>query len=821
MEKIRRTLSLLALAGSWLALSAGIFHKGKPNLVLITLDTLRADHLPAYGYKKLETPAMDGLVKDGVLFKKALAHAPITAPSHASILSGLYPPAHGIRNNGDFYAPKGLTLAAQILKENGYQTAAFVSSFLLNNRFGFSRGFDVYDDDMSDAGIKTLPFEFKERRGEKTLERARAWLEARFGPKSQKKGPFFLWVHFYDPHQSYDPPEPFKTIFKERPYDGEIAYVDQQVGILLDDLKKKGLYDDSLIVLTGDHGENLGEHGESAHAIFIYNATQRIPLVIKLPGGRKSVREVGNLVRHVDFLPTIVEALGPLRVSKPVSSAFQGKSLLGLMRGEKESAERESFAESYLPKDYYGWAMLESLQNERRKFIEAPKPELYDLEKDPGELQNLAPQDRKTSEELKSRLDVLKGSWGVQAPKDEAFRRLDPEVAEGLKALGYLVSSEPEKADLGKDPKDMIRSQETIQSAHQSVIKKDFQKALDTVLPLLKNNPENLTARTIAAGAYKELGRIDDAIRELQEIRRRDPKSLASFVGLSRIYTKERPNFKEAERELSAAFLLAPQDPGLWVLKGDLHQQKEEFDKSIEAYEKAAAMKEQAGALFVGWGSALNKQGKYAEAREKLLVGIRLEPENVEAHYNLGVVHEREGKNAEAEAEYRLALKQNPKDYLSLGNLGSLYQRLGRLREAIDVLQQALQVKADDMVALYNLGSVYLEQDKPKEAIPLLEKAAKLNPKLAVARNNLALAYTRAKRPEKAFEQYRRISEMSEAEGPLRSMALYRMAQIRAGQNKRKESEKYLRSALERGGERLRQAAANDPLFKSWAISAH
>ncbi|MEE8484326.1 MAG: sulfatase, partial [Nitrospinota bacterium] len=276
-----------------------------PNVILISIDTLRADHLRAYGYEKIETPNIDALANEGVLFKKTYAHAPITLPSHTSILTGTYPNFHGVRNNGEFRASEKLTTAAEIFKSAGYGTAAFVGAFVMDSRFGLDQGFDLYDDDMTGEGKIRAQFVYKERSAQAVVKRATDWLDKRLEKRSGSP-PFFIFLHLFDPHMIYDPPEPFRSRYSDNPYDGEIAYADSQVGVFLEKLKELKLYDNTLIVLTSDHGESLGEHGERTHAIFIYNATIWVPLVMKLPGGQNAGAVIERMTRHIDILPTMV-----------------------------------------------------------------------------------------------------------------------------------------------------------------------------------------------------------------------------------------------------------------------------------------------------------------------------------------------------------------------------------------------------------------------------------------------------------------------------------------------------------------------------------
>jgi len=777
-KKLKAWHLLLLLAGGAMAAPAA----PRPNVVLITIDTLRADHLPAYGYRKLDTPAIDSLAKDGALFERALAHAPITLPSHTSILTGLYPITHGVRNNGDFYLRDEVPTLAQMLKQNGYQTAAFVSAFLLDSRFGLGKGFDVYDDSTTSRVSRARPDLVKERKAAETTAAAVRWLEANYPLGGAKAEPFFLWAHYFDPHLDYNPPEPYRSRYRSNLYDAEIAYADSQVGVLLDELKKLGRYRDTLLILTADHGESLGEHGEAAHSVFIYDATQRIPFIVKLPREAAAGARLKALARHVDIVPTVIDAANLRGLALSALHAMPGRSLLGVINGAA-GEEGLSYAEAYLPKDYYGWAAPESVDDGRYKYIQLPRPEFYDLSRDPRERENLVSVDSERAARMQARLEALEKRYGT-AQAQQSARGPDADLLTALRAAGYMGGLPISPAEAGKDPKDMIRVEETILSAQRAVGKEDFPGGARLLEGLLKESPENVSARAMLADIYRKTGHIDEAIREYGEVIKRSPLSLNARLALANIHIKDRSDFSAAGQEIAQAMVIAPTEPASWVLRGDLAQARGDLAMSMEFYRKAEEMGETSANMLVGLGSALNKLGRYAQAKEKLLSAIDTQPDDAEAHYNLGVVLENLGSPKEAEKEYRLAIVYNSKDNLSYGNLGSLYQKQGRLKEAEEVLLVALKIKENDLVALYDLGRVYMDTRRPDEAFPLFERASKL----------------------------------AQASAMVRAQCWYSMAQIRAGQGRKKEAQDCLAQALRVGSEKLRRQAEKDPLFAGWDL---
>src|SRR3954471_23334765 len=370
-----RSLAVFVTAGllPWVP-AASAAPEPAPNVVVITIDTLRADHLGCYGYKQIHTPAIDGLAGDSLRFERAYTSVPVTLPSHSALFTGTYPTFSGMH---DFAANKlgpGQPTLASVLKEHGYTTAAVIGSAVLDSRFGLNRGFDFYYDHFDFNRLQESNLEEMERPGNLVADVTLDWLARNY----QKK--FFLWMHLYDPHYPYRPPAPYEAEYKDRPYDGEIAFADAQVGRLINFLKQKGLYKNTIIVLSGDHGESLGEHGEQTHGFFIYNSTLHVPLIIHTPGG-VSGKNAATLVNLADVMPTILEAL-----KIPVPSQVQGQNLLKTVDA-KGSEARNLYAETFLPRIHFNWSELRGVETDNYHFIDAPKPEFYDLSKDPGETQ--------------------------------------------------------------------------------------------------------------------------------------------------------------------------------------------------------------------------------------------------------------------------------------------------------------------------------------------------------------------------------------------------------------------------------------------------
>ena len=452
-----RRKRLLIIAGSLVVIAAVFFWQqqkrsrpgsalpapqGPVNVLLITLDTTRADRLGAYGCAQARTPALDALAAEGVRFARAQSPVPLTLPAHASILTGTYPTFHGLHNNGSYFLPPQAETLAEILKGRGYRTAAFVASFIVDSRFGLDQGFDAYGDRLdTDGGIKDLQ---SERPAEDVFAEFDAWLTAAPGGS-----PFFCWLHFYDPHLPYEPPEPFRSDPSLSAYDGEVANVDLSVGRVFDKLRRLGLYDSTLIIAAGDHGEGFGEHGELGHGIFCYQETLAVPLLMRLPGGRPRSAVVNDTVDLVDILPTVLEAVGA-----PAPPFVQGTSLLPLVSG-KRGPERELYFESFYAQEDMGGAPLTGLITGGRKYIDLPRSELYDLTADPGEKNNLLASEKGPADRARARLkDWLEKS---RSQNIDTTRTMTAEERRRLESLGYASPSavRPDGGDR-PDPKDLI-----------------------------------------------------------------------------------------------------------------------------------------------------------------------------------------------------------------------------------------------------------------------------------------------------------------------------------------------------------------------------
>ena len=418
----------------------------RPNVLLVTIDTLRADHVGSYGHASASTPTIDALALRGVRFDTSVVHAPLTGPSHASILTARTPLGHGFRNNSGYVLPPQIRTAAEDFRDAGYRTAAFVSAFPLDRRFGFDRGFETYDDRLP-RGNDRRRTPYVERFADATTDAALRWLDTAGPAQTTRAAPWFLWVHYYDPHAPYEPPADLAARFPQAPYDGEIAFVDRELARLLRALDAKGQSGRTIVLLTADHGESLGQHGEGTHGIFVYDATLRVPWVMAGPGiaaGRVS----RTVARSIDVLPTLADFAG-----LPPRKEVEGRSLRPAADG-REMADEPTYAESLYPELELGWAPLHAWRTASVKYIKAPRAELYDLTQDGAETKNRAGEEPARVDNLNRTVEAALRSPTPSAPTAS----VDPETAERLRALGYASGGRVSRAAGAlRDPKDGVR----------------------------------------------------------------------------------------------------------------------------------------------------------------------------------------------------------------------------------------------------------------------------------------------------------------------------------------------------------------------------
>lgn len=692
------------------------------SLLLVTLDTTRADRLQPYGAENVATPALLQLAKEGVLFESASSVAPITLPAHTSILTGQYPFHHGVRNNGSHYASPDLTTLAEVLLGEGFRTAAFVSAAVLSRRYGLDQGFEIYDDDLS-SGRERHPRMVPDRPADTTVAAARTWLDTIAA--SQR---FFLWVHLYDPHAVYSPPPPYRDRYRDRLYDGEIAYMDSQIGELL---RHPRLAPESriLVMAIGDHGESLGEHGEQTHGIFLYDATIRVPFLMRIPGGPPDLR-IGSGVSQVDLVPTALELLG-----LGARQDLDGTSLVSLMEGLGHRA-RELYSEAHLPFYTYGWAKLRALSNGRFKVIEAPRPELFDLRRDPLELSNVAATNQGVLHDLRRDL----GEW-VGEDDREARLELDVEAADQLRALGYLSAPSTARSDAERlDPKDGIELHTGLEQARAFVHGGLWEPAIRQLRAVLTRDPHNLAAMAELAEALQRTGAADEAIRVSEQALALDPSSTRLTLALAGL-ENGRGNRAKALELIDAAINI---DPRYVEARIQRIFQLRMMKRSEEASREADALRQrhpQNPQVALAWVHAVALPERRTEEAEAVLRDALVsDPFMVGCWRMLGQVLVARGREEEAIEAWREALRHQPDDGDAHALVGLALARHGamdaphHLREAIRLIDE---FRPDLLVAL---GGWLAEHGRLEEAQAEYQKVLEVDQSHASARNNRAIA---------------------------------------------------------------------------------
>jgi arylsulfatase A-like enzyme len=571
------------------------------HVLLITLDTTRADRLGCYGYKKAVTPNLDSLAGQGIKFLNAYTHVPLTLPSHCSILTGTLPLYHQVHNNGFYTLDEQIPTLAEVFLRAGYKTAAFVASFTVDSRFGLDRGFQIYDDNFkSDEILKNFR---SERRAGEVVDAFLPWLN-----KNSNQG-FFAWIHFFDPHLPYDPPSPFKESFPDRKYDGEIANMDSAIGVVIENLRKAGILDNTLIIVVGDHGEALGEHKEIEHGLFLYEASMRVPLLFvcknKLPTGRAVLAKVGL----VDIMPTILKL-----ASLPVPGTVQGISLLPWISGRKDG-DRPTYIETYYPRENFGWSEFKGLIDGPWKFIQAPRPELYDLKNDPLEENNLFQKEPSVSRSMVKKLqDVIRmNSRSAPALK----RNMSSADEEKLRSLGYLGGdwSEAPSKQAWPDPKDKIDDYLLFYRGNLMEGEGRFDLALSCYREVLHMNPDVPPYYVSLGFLLMKMGRTTEAIELLENARGRFPASVLVLSRLVSFYLKAE-RWEDAIASGQALLNLQPNDFDALFLSGSAYAKLGKWEEALGHYGKALKIEPENKTLRQRYSYALAAVGRYDEALE-------------------------------------------------------------------------------------------------------------------------------------------------------------------------------------------------------------
>lgn len=777
-------LILAGIAGLVLALRVGRSSAPPTSLgtypdasvVVVTLDTTRADRLGCYGSPAGLTPVMDGLAAEGIVFEHAQSVAPVTLPAHASIFTGLSPVKHGVRNNGMFVLPDEVETLAEVFAADGYATGAFVSAEVVTRRYGLDQGFDVYDDDLSKSrrfGQTMVP----SRRGGVTLEAATAWLDTVPPDK-----PVFLWLHLYDPHAPYDPPPPFRSRFPGDPYGGEIAYADAVVGELLAYLEETGRLSDTVFTVLGDHGEGLGEHGEQTHGFLLHQATIHVPWILRTPGMTRPSRVV-EPVSVVDLAPLVTALVG-------ADNPNDGRSDGRLPFGVPPADPRSIYYEAMLPMFQYGWSELRGLRVGSWELQAGTRDELFDLRSDPRQLTDLADVETLELDSLRTRLDA------VVAEDDtldtEVALDLAPSEREALAALGYLATTAPPRRD-PPDPRDLVSGHVHIERAQMQMAAGRYDEALAGIDAMLTQDPQNIAALTLKGRVQMTMGDADLAEQTWRRSLEIDPANsdvvaalctaelqrgrYEESISLARLGRTTRSPFGifdalearalaalgrrgEATEVVESALAENPDDPDLlsvratWSIeRGRFEEAEADLTRAVQVSPFHQRSRRQLAALLESAGRRQDAVAVYEEM-------LRIQPEDGDTHFQLGSLlldSDLEAALPHLEEACRLA----PARPNFLTTLGVAYINAGRMAEAEAALRRALTITPDDPSVSNNLGIVLIRGGRFDEAVDVLTGLLAVNPGFVAARNNLAIALAESGDLEDAEMQVRRALERS------------------------------------------------------------
>ena len=655
-----------------------------PNVLVITVDTLRADRLGCYGFDAARTANIDKLSREGIRVEHAVASAPITMPSHTSIFTGLDPPAHGVRDNGTYPVPAEIDTLAERLKSAGYQTQAFVSAEVLHSRYGLAQGFDGYDDELWNE-VEATDFKRQERSADKTMDRVLQWLDGR--PPSAE--PFFLWVHLFDPHQPYNPP-PAEARVTPTPYDGEIAFVDRQIGRLVEALNKKGALDESILVFTSDHGESLGEHDEDTHAVFIYESTIRIPLIFRYPPKLPAGRVHTQSVRSVDLMPTILGLAGQ------APTKVQGSDLSKALVSSNPPPALPQYSESLYPELAFGMAPLQGLRLDDWTYIRAPRAELYNRATDPTEARNLldASKDAPGAAEAQRKAAELDQLLSKFVEDSRAFgfvsdaKPLDEDTVKMLQALGYMDDSETPDALRGMDPKDGVPIYRKVSEAFRLARDGDCPAAVTVLAPLLKQLPDLVQARNQIAKCELKMGNLKAAKQQYLKSLAHDPNQEGARLQLGRMQLAEGDR-QGARRSFLRVLEVIPSSVDAMVLLGHL-------DFSA---------------------------GQPEEAKSWYTKAIEADPARPIAYLFLGELYLRQGNFSEAKRAYERARKIAPMDFSATLQIGVCTLALGDPKAAEPYFEEANRIDPTQWLPFYHLACARAQQGDPESTLSHLGKA--------------------------------------------------------------------------------------------------
>lgn len=692
------------------------------NVILITVDTLRADRIGCYGFGGIETPTIDMFADRGVRFENCTAATPLTLPSHTTILTGTLPPFHGVRDNGGFIAPAELVTAAEFYKERGFATAAFVGAYVLDSKWGLNQGFDYYFDQFDLSRFEKISLANVQRPGSEVMDEALRWLETKSGT------PFFAWIHLYDPHTPYEPPSPYRERYPQHPYLGEIAYADSQLARLWSFLGDRNLRERTYLVFASDHGESLGEHQETTHGFFVYEAAVHVPLIVVTPFPRLQGVVSPAVVSLADVFPTLCEMTG---LAPPVQA--QGRSLVPFFLEPDRPSERPAYSETFYPRFHYGWSELTSVRDGRYKVILSPEPELYDLAADPGETTNIIEKERSVFLSLNERATAF-AAEAARGGFELDYRKIDEETRTKLAALGYIGSfSDPAKLK-GKrlaSPRNKIGIFNELSRAREMGLEGDATEAIAIINKIIAEDPEITDAYFSLGNIYFRLRKYEEAIRAFQISLDKKPDDSFTVINIANSYLAM-GRFAEAETFVLDYLKSGFSDSQLYFLLGNLNFLQKKYDDAVSYLGQCLSLNSESAASHNTLAAIYTIKDDFSRAQEHLDAARRLNPRLSTLHFNQALLYEKQGDVGRAIAAYQEELVYTPKHFKSLYNLTRLYRQTGDEDRELATLRLCIEIDPNFPLTYFYLARIYLNRGQGyEEAIEMVKKAIDLKPEPA------------------------------------------------------------------------------------------
>ncbi len=683
------------------------------------MDTTRADHLSCYGYEYETSPNIDSLAKNSVLFKNVISQVPLTLPSHSSIFTGKYPNRLNVKDNGGFFLNESEVTIAELLSKNNYITAGIIGAFVLHSKWGISQGFQYYEDDVSMEAYQAFSLISLDRPANIVFDKAIKWLN-----NLNKSNSFFLFIHFFDPHAPYLEHKEFQH-FLSNNYDQEIAYMDLHIGKLINALKEKGIYDNSIIIAFGDHGEGLGEHKENGHGIFLYDTTLKVPLIIKLPYNKIKNKIIEQQAQLVDIMPTILDLL-----DIKYTNNLDGISLVNLMIEKNNFSDdydkRFAYSETYFPMIHYGYSPLFSIRTNKFKYIKAPKPEFYDLITNKNETINAISKYMNEANKFKNFLNKL-------SPLNDKIPSPSPissEDEEKLKALGYIsFHSAVNSLENLPDPKDKISIIESIEIAKRYLEKNNFDNAISSINYAINNDPENIEAWFTLGNSYARAQRYDEAVQAFNKANSLDNKNTYIIFNLAHAYQKK-GDYKQALEWYRKAIMQDDKFFKAIVSAGELCYALKDYDSALEYFEKALKIKKDVPELYNYLAGIhiikndIKKAKEYASHAYKVKENIPL------LNFYFGLIYEKENLIDKAIASYQKEILIYPNNHSAMINLGILYIKTKKYNEAEAIFRNLIIIAPNETKPYLLLANVLMRNNGSKQEIQeLINKYEELKSK--------------------------------------------------------------------------------------------